>query len=70
MGHMDIHKLWEKHIFLAIQNLCIKCIWPATIPPNTGPWVRIWGSALQEPPRTPGPGEGRHEAITELQATG
>ena len=32
MKHMDIHKqtVGETH-FLAIQNLHIKCIWPATV---------------------------------------
>lgn len=71
MKHMDIHKqtVGETH-FLAIQNLHIKCIWPATVSSPCWPLGQDLSSALQEPPGTPGPGEGRHEAIIELQATG
>lgn len=69
MGHMDIQvQLGETHLpsnTKSLYKVHLACDHPLQLWPLGG----IWGSALQEPPRTPGPGEG-DEAITELQATG
>lgn len=58
MKQVNIHKLWEKHTFPAIENLCIKCILPVTISYPCWPLDQDLGQCSMAAPRHLGQGRG------------
>lgn len=58
MKQVNIHKLWEKHTFPAIENLCIKCILPVTISYPCWPLDQDLGQCSMAAPRPLGQGRG------------